>query len=228
MKKINITIRGDNEFVIQEAFKTLRTNIQFCGQDTKVIGITSYGENEGKTTICLSIGKSFAELGKRTLIVDADMRKSVIVGRNTDTNNAVGLSEVLTGLTTLDNSIYSTQYTGLDILFAGKYPPNPVELLNGKYFASIINAAREFYDYILIDSPPIGMVIDASVIATQCDGMIFVIGNPRVHYGQLLDSVEQIRKSKCRILGVVRNFTLPNGGRYYKKGVYYKSAYGKK
>lgn len=213
---------GCDNFAVQEAYKTLRTNIQFCGKDIKVIGLTSYGENEGKSTVCLSIGKAFAELGKKVLVIDADMRKSVMAGRNAGIKNARGLSEVLTGLTTLDNCIYSTQYDGLDVFMAGKYPPNPVELLGGKYFASIISAVRDFYDYIFIDTPPLGQVIDASVIATQCDGMILVIGNANVHYRQLQGTVEQLRKSNCRILGVIRNFVSPKNKGYYKKGYYGK------
>lgn len=186
--------------------------------DIKVIGFTSYGENEGKSTICLGVGKSFSELGKKVLVVDADMRKSVMAGRNSDAKNVQGLSEVLTGITTLDNCIFSTQYKGLDVFFAGKYPPNPVELLGGKYFASIITALKEFYDYIIIDTPPLGQVIDASVIATQCDGMILVIGNQRTHAGELLATVAQLRKSNCRVLGAVRNFVSHDGkGYYYKK-----------
>ena len=155
MEKITVKIPGDGNFAVEEAYKTLRTNIRFCGMDIKVIGFTSYGENEGKSTICLGVGKSFSELGKKVLVVDADMRKSVMAGRNSDAKNVQGLSEVLTGITTLDNCIFSTQYKGLDVFFAGKYPPNPVELLGGKYFASIITALKEFYDYIIIDTPPL-------------------------------------------------------------------------
>ncbi len=222
MEKINITMPGDDNFIVEEAYKTLRTNIQFCGKDLKVIGLTSYGENEGKSTVCLGIGKSFSELGKKVLVIDADMRKSVMAGRNANVKNAKGLSEVLTGLTTLDNCIYSTQYEGLDLFVAGKYPPNPVELLSGKYFSSIISAVRDFYDYIFIDTPPLGRVIDASVIATQCDGMILVIGNANTHYRQLQGTVEQLRKSDCRVLGVVRNFVSYREGGYYRKRYYGK------
>ena len=205
MEKITVKIPGDGNFAVEEAYKTLRTNIRFCGMDIKVIGFTSYGENEGKSTICLGVGKSFSELGKKVLVVDADMRKSVMAGRNSDAKNVQGLSEVLTGITTLDNCIFSTQYKGLDVFFAGKYPPNPVELLGGKYFASIITALKEFYDYIIIDTPPLGQVIDASVIATQCDDDT---GHRQSAHARRRapETVAQLRKSNCRVLGAVRNF----------------------
>ena len=217
MEKINLTLSGQDDFFTIEAYKTLRTNIQFCGKDIRVIGVTSCTENEGKTTIALNIAKSFSELGKRVLVVDADMRKSVMAGRNTDAKDGVGLSEVLTGLSQLGDSLYATQYPGLNILFSGKYPPNPVELIGGKYFGAAIEALKNVYDYIFVATPPLGQVIDASIAATQCDGMILVIGNTKLHVKQIQDTVEQLKKSGCPILGAVRNHAGSDGHGYYRK-----------
>ena len=97
--KTTLKLPGKKDFFTQEAFKTLRTNLQFCGQDICTVVITSCNENEGKTTITLQLAKSLAELDKRVLVIDADMRKSVMAGRNTTAENPAGLSEVLTGLT---------------------------------------------------------------------------------------------------------------------------------
>ena len=140
MGKITLKLPGEKDFFTQEAFKVLRTNLQFCGQDVQVISITSCDENEGKTTVSLQLARSLAELGKNVLIIDADMRKSVMAGRNTDAKDIVGLSEVLTGMVKLKDAIYSTQYPTLQLIFAGKYPPNPVELLIGKYFVIVKNS----------------------------------------------------------------------------------------
>ena len=221
MKKITLTIPGVDNYYLQEAYKTLRTNILFCGSEIKTIGFTSSAENEGKTTVVLGIAKSFAELGQRVIILDSDMRKSVMAGRNSDVEDPVGLSEVLTGMETLGDSIYSTQYQGLDVLFSGKYPPNPVELLNGKYFGAVIDALKKVYSYIFIDTAPLGRVVDASVVATKCDGMILVIGDPKVHSSQLQDTVEQLKKSDTQILGVVRNRVSDGDKTYYKKSYKY-------
>ena len=130
--KTTLKLPGKKDFFTQEAFKTLRTNLQFCGQDICTVVITSCNENEGKTTITLQLAKSLAELDKRVLVIDADMRKSVMAGRNTTAENPAGLSEVLTGLTSVKECLYQTQYENLSIMFAGKYPPNPVELLSGQ------------------------------------------------------------------------------------------------
>lgn len=225
---ITLTLPGENEYFTQEAYKTLRTNIQFCGKKIKVIAMTSVNENEGKTTISFHVGKSFAELGKRVLVIDADMRKSVAAGRNTTASNPNGLSELLTGLKSFEECIYPVADTTMDIILSGPYPPNPVELLNGESFARLIDDAREVYDYIILDTPPLGFVIDAAVVATKCDGVIMVLGSSKVHYKQAKELVEQIQKSGSKILGVVRNHRRKNEkGYYYRNKGYYRRSYKK-
>ena len=220
MEKLELKLVGTDDYFTQEAYKVLRSNIQFCGQDIKVIMLTSCHANEGKSTLSLHLGKNFADLGKRVLIIDADMRKSVMAGRNTNAKSPKGLSEVLTGLAELEECIYPTQYENLNLLFAGKYPPNPVELLSSKHFAGLIATAREMFDYVIIDTPPLGMVIDAAVVAPQCDGTAIVFSQ-KVKYSQAKNVIEQLQKSNSKILGVIRNKV--GGGR--KKGYYYSNKY---
>ena len=225
MEKINLTLPGTDDFFTQEAYKTLRTNLQFCGQDIKTVTVTSCNEDEGKTTICLQLAKSMAELKKRVLVIDADMRKSVMAGRNTSAKNPKGLSELLTGIAGMDECVYKTQYDNFQIIFAGTYPPNPVELLSGKYFTSLLDASKEIYDYIFLDTPPLGSVIDAAVVAAKCDGTILVMSDNRVHSKQAQEVVSQLQKSDSKILGVVRNNILKSrGSYYYKKGRYQKNS----
>ena len=220
MQSTILKLPGANDFFTQEAFKALRTNLQFCGQDIHTVVITSCNENEGKTTITLQLAKSLSELDKRVLVIDADMRKSVMAGRNTSVEAPVGLSEVLTGLVAVKDCLYTTQCENLSIMFAGKYPPNPVELLGGPYFESLLQEARKVYDYVLIDVPPLGSVIDAAVVAAKCDGTILVISDNQVRYRQAIEVAEQLKKSGSKILGVVRNNIKKKEGGYYKK--YYK------
>ena len=222
-----LKLDGTDDFFTQEAYKTLRTNLQFCGADVRVIALTSCNENEGKSTISLNLGKSLAELGKQVLVIDADMRKSVMAGRNTNAKNPAGLSEILTGMISIGEGIYSTQYENLHIIFAGKYPPNPVELLNGKYFAALLKECRRVYDYVIIDTPPLGMVIDAAVIAPLCDGTAIVMAENRVRSKQALELMAQLKKSDCKILGVIRNQVGGSKSGYYKKSDKYTAAYGK-
>lgn len=143
------------------------------------------------------------------------MRKSVMAGRNTNAKKVIGLSEVLTGMVKLEDAIYFTQYPNFQIIFAGKYPPNPVELLSGKYFKTLLAETRKVYQYVIVDTPPLGRVIDAAVIAPSCDGSILVIGKTSVHYRQAQEVVAQLEKSGSKILGIVRNNTNKKGGGYY-------------
>ena len=223
MRKVKISLPGNNDYMTEEAYRTLRTNLQFCGRDKKVIAFTSCMENEGKSTIALHVAKSFAQLNKRVLLIDADMRKSVLLGRNTDAQDMKGLSELLTGIETINNCMCSTQYKGLKIIFAGTYPPNPVELLNGQYFERFIKKMREIFDYIIIDTPPLGIVVDAAVITVHCDGAVLVMGDRKINAQMAVDVADQIKRSGCKLLGVVKNNTRSGIGRYG----YRYSRYGK-
>lgn len=229
MNKTELKLLGTEDFFIQEAYKVLRSNVQFCGQNIRTIGITSCYENEGKTTVALNLGKCFSELEKKILIIDADMRKSVILGRNSSSKDVKGLSELLTGLATFDECVYETQYPSLNIIFAGKYPPNPVELLSTTNFTELLAFVKEEYDYVIIDLPPLGAVIDAAVVAPQCDGVALIVSNDNVRYSTAQEVIAQLKTSKSKILGVIRNNTnKKNKGEYrygYKR--YYRRYYGK-
>jgi capsular exopolysaccharide synthesis family protein len=215
MNQIKLNLPGQDDYFTQEAMKTLRTNLQFCGQDIRVIMLTSVGENEGKSTVALSLAQSFSDLGKKVLIIDADMRKSVMAGKNTTAKKPKGLSEVLNGLSKVENVICHVENSMVDVIFAGLYPPNPVELLSGKYFEYLVTTMRKEYDYIIVDTPPLGRVVDAAVIAQSCDGAVLLIGHNKVPYRDAQEVVNQIKKSNCKMLGVVRNNSTVNTHSYY-------------
>ncbi len=228
MKNVNIKLLGEDNYLTQEAYKTLRTNIQFCGQDIKVIAVTSCNENDGKSSIALQMAKSFSEINRTVLLLDADMRKSVLASRNSDGVDICGLSEVLSGMNSLQDCIYSTQYEHLFVLFAGQYPPDPVELLNSKQFEKVIEVTRKTFDYIIIDTPPLGMVIDAAVITTHCDGAAIVISDKKTRIAVAQDVVNKIKSSGCRVLGVIHNNKKKKPGHGYgygrKKYYYYRNS----
>lgn len=228
MEKITLKLLGSDNYFVQEATKTLRTNVQFCGQNVKVITVTSCQASEGKSTVTLHLAASLAELNKRVLVIDADMRKSVMAGRNTSARRPAGLSEVLSGMAKLKDCLYEVDGTTLHILFAGQYPPNPVELLSSEYFDTLLEEARKVYDYILIDSPPLGPVIDAAVIAPKSDGVVLVMDAGQVRCSQAREVVEQLRKSKSKILGTVLNNVRKSGSGYYKYKYKSDRYYGKK
>ena len=150
-----------------EAYKTLRTNIEFSGSDKKVIVFTSCTPNEGKSTVSMGLAASLAEGGKRVLFVDADLRKSVLVGRHRVTGEVKGLTHFLSGQADVKEVILRTQEPNLFVTFAGPVPPNPAELLGSRRFEAFLDGARQAYDYVIIDAPPLGNVIDAAIIAKK-------------------------------------------------------------
>ena len=223
MSVVSLEVAGKGNYYVEEAIKVLRTNIQFSGNDMKVIMFTSCGENEGKTTVALHVAKSFAELGKKVLFIDADMRKSMVAVRNAKAGVTKGLSEVLTKQETISDCLIKIEDSSLMMLLAGTVPPNPVELLNGKSFDNLISATRSSFDYVIIDTPPLGIIVDAAVVADKCDGCVLVIGNKRNTVKREKEVISMIRKTDCKILGAVRNYSRSNGDRgYYKKYKQYK------
>ena len=223
MQSIKLRLPGADDFFTEEAYKVLRTNLQFCGQDVKVIAITSCNENDGKSTIALHVAKSFSELGKKVLVIDADMRKSVIAGRHTSVKGPAGLSEVLSGLEQVTECVYETQIPGLHLMFSGQYPPNPVELLSSSRMKKALDTARKVYDYVILDLPPVGEVTDAMAIAKETDGILLVVRQNYCDRNVLVDTARQFDFINSKILGVVFNCTSEHSGNYGKG--YYKHYY---
>ncbi len=224
-----VTLRNvSQDYRTKESYKTLRTNIEFSGEDKRVIVFTSCTPSEGKSTVSLSLAESLAEGGKKVLFIDADLRKSVLAGRHHVTGDMRGLSHYLTGQATLDEVIKQTQEPNLRVIFAGVLPPNPAELLGGKKFEKLLNQSRKEYDYVIIDAPPLGSVIDAAVIARSCDGAVLVIATKTVSYQFARQIEDQLEKAGCPILGVVMNKVDMKQDKYYGRyyGKYYGEYYG--
>lgn len=203
-----------------EAYKTLRTNIEFSGSDKKVIVLTSSTPNEGKSTVSLGLAAALCEDGKRVLFIDADLRKSVLIGRHKVTQEVRGLSHYLSGQAEMNDVVCRTQETGLFVIFAGVVPPNPSELLGQKQFEDLVQKAKAMYDYVIIDAPPLGSVIDAAIIARVCDASVFVVAANMVSYKFVRSVKEQLEKTGCPIIGVVLNKVDMKKSRLY--GKYYE------
>ncbi len=202
---LNIKLVSEKSYQISEAFKTLRTNLLFCGRDVKSIAVTSSIPNEGKSVISLEIAASLAKLDKKVLFVDADMRKSVLKKRH-KAPAVPGLSQFLSGQATLEEVVCTTQLPTLEVILCGFYPPNPVELLTSEHFQKFIDEMKEKYDYIIIDTPPIGAVIDAAIIAKISDGTVLIVAKDKVSYRFAQSGRDQLIKAGGKFLGVVLNF----------------------
>jgi capsular exopolysaccharide synthesis family protein len=213
------------EFSVNEAYKTLRTNIQFCGKDIKTICITSSLPNEGKTVVAFRLATALAESGKKVLFIDADLRKSVIVNRLKTSHGANGLSQYLSGMSSLEEIIHKTNLENVEIIFTGILPPHPSEMLGNEEFKNLVRNQREAYDYIIIDTPPLGVVIDSANVAEICDGTILVIESCKISYRLIQRVLKQLMTGKSRILGAVLNKANIYGKGY--KENYYGTYYGR-
>lgn len=223
MKEVTIT-RQDLDYNSNESYKSLRTNLLFCGEDKKVIAITSCTPNEGKSTVSLNLALSLADSGKKVLFIDADLRKSVLTGRTEVAGEIIGLSSMLSHQAAVEDIIYGTNFPGFHIIYAGQVPPNPAELLGGNYFKRFLQAVRKVYDYVIINTPPLGSVIDSAVIADECDGSIIVMESGVISYRFAQEVKVQLQKCKCPILGVILNKVDMSKQGYY--GKYYGKYYG--
>ncbi|MGI6441716.1 MAG: polysaccharide biosynthesis tyrosine autokinase [Peptoniphilaceae bacterium] len=224
METVSINKITKKNFQVEESYKALRSNIIFSGTDIKVIGITSCQPDEGKSSISLNLAVSMAELGKRVIFLDGDLRKSVLLGRYRINKPIKGLTHYLSGLNSIEDIIYSANVDNLHLIFSGQIPPNPSELLDSKGFSVLISYLRENYDYIFIDTPPLGVVIDAAIIAKNCDGMALVIEANAINYKFAQKVQAQLEKTGTKILGVILNKVDMSEKGYY--GEYYGKYYG--
>ena len=219
---------AENNYQQKEAYKTLRSNVEFSGQDVRAISITSCTPGEGKTSVAMALARAFAEAGKKTVLVDADMRKSVMVGRYKTGTVRLGLTHCLVGREKLSSVICETDVPNLYIVFSGPVPPNPSELLGGRIFGKVLDNMKNVFDYVIIDTPPLGSVIDAAVVSKQCDGTIMVIEDNAISYRFAQRVKDQLDKAGAKLLGVVLNKVDMSGKGYYGHyGNYYGRYYGK-
>ena len=222
MQTVNFNAIEKLDFRTKESYKTLRTNLEFSGRDRKVISVTSCTPNEGKTSVSFQLALSVAEGGKRVVLVDADLRKSVLKGRYKTNASRYGLSHYLSGQASIADVTCKTNIENFYVIFCGPVPPNPAELLGTNNFKVAMDKLKTVYDYIIVDTPPLGSVIDGAVIANECDGSIVVISANEVSRRFAKKVIEQLKRTNCPILGVILNkVDTKNGsyGKYYGKEV---------
>lgn len=189
-----------------ESFKSLRANLEFCGKDYRVIALTSSIPSEGKSTISFQLAYQLALSGKKTLFIDADMRKSMFAEKFAIAKERrQGLSEILAGKFTVDECLHNTTIDNLYILLSGNFPPNPAELLSSSAFPTLVAQLREQYDYVIVDTPPLASVIDSAIIGKECDGVIVVIGSDLVSRRVVSRVCQQLERANCKVLGAVVN-----------------------
>lgn len=217
-----------SEFFIREAYKTLRTNVTFslAGEEAcKVVLVTSAMKSEGKSITSLNLAISYAQMNKRVLLIDCDLRRPKL-SRLLDIRGGVGLSNILVSPELKAKAILDTHVPGLQVILAGDVPPNPSELLGSARMQRLVEELRKSYDYIILDTSPVNMVTDASVLIPYCSGVLVVVRAGQSDRGALRSAVEQLEYSQAKILGFVLNGVDMERRGKYSYGKYRRYGYG--
>ena len=210
----------------EEYYNALRTNIQLSGNNLQVISITSVKPGEGKSTTATNIAWAFARAGYKTLLVDADIRNSVMSGVFKSREKITGLTEFLSGTTDLSHGLCDTNVENLFVVQAGSISPNPTALLQSENFSTMIDTLRKYLDYIIVDTAPIGIVIDAAIITQKCDASVLVTAAGEANRKDVLKAKDQLEQTNKPFLGVVLNKFNTSAEKYGSYGEY--GSYGKK
>lgn len=222
------------DYVCNEAMNTLCTNLSYCGKDIRKIMITSRYAGEGKSYIAMNLLRTFSQLGKRTVLIDVDLRASGIQSDyrlRYSTQSHYGLSEYLSGICGLEEAVYQTNLPNTYMIPAGHEAPNPLQLLDTRLMGELIEQLAEQFDVVLVDTPPVGVLADAVALAKFCDGALLVVGYCKGKQQEIGDAVENIKQTGCKVLGAVFNgvkFNSMSNRHYYYSSERYASHYNKR
>lgn len=202
--------------VMQNAVKTLATNIRFASVDNPVrsIVVTSSIPNEGKSTIAVALSEALASGGKSVLLVECDMRRRTIAGM-LGVHAQNGLYAVLSAQVELEDAVVRTSMRGVSFLDAEPHIPNPVDILGSRRFHSFVESLKSSYDYVIFDTPPLSAFVDAAVIGSVVDGALLVVRRNFVKREAVVSSLEQLKKAGANVLGTVLNYCENERSDYY-------------
>lgn len=202
----NLITLANPKSPISEQYRTIRTNLEFTsiGQKLQMITVTSASNGEGKSTTAANLAVVYAQLGKRVLLIDCDLRKPT-AQLTFNLSSQAGLSTILVGRSSIDRAIQPTGVERLSLLTAGPIPPNPTELVASEQMVALLEDVRRQYDIVILDAPPMMQVADARLLAKVADGTILVIGCENSDRQLVLKAKEQLERTGTHILGLVLN-----------------------
>lgn len=212
-----------SKFAIVEAYKSARTNIMFSlsALDQKSFIVTSYSKGDGKSTASSNLAISFAKLKKKVILIDCDLRRPNI-HNIFKLSNTKGLSDIVGKMATLDETINIDVVPYLDILTSGTIPPNPSELICSPMFTELVNKLKEEYDYVIFDTPPIGVVADTLLLKNFAAGYVIVLRESDTTHGDIEKMLESFKLADTRILGFLKVGCNPKARKRSKNGYYYQ------
>ena len=235
MKKVTIRQSMTLDYAGEEALNTICTNLAFSGRNLRKIVFTSNLQSEGKSWMTMHVLANLAQRGRKVVLVDADMRRSFLMQRYKmeAEGEVLGLAHYLTGQCELEDAIYETNLDGACLIPAGRDVTNPVSLVDTPFFKQMLDTLSEKFDTVIVDTPPIGMVIDAAEIAASCDGTVLVLDYNKTRIREIRECKRQMEQSGTPVLGCIINkvsFATLSAKKYYNKSYYshYRSGYYRK
>lgn len=207
---------SSDALVVQNAAKTLLANIRFASVDrpVKSIVLTSSVPNEGKSTVAYNLAQAIASSGKRTLIVECDMRRRSLADM-IGARARHGIYAVLSGQVELDEALVATSHRNLFFLDSEPHIPNPADILSSQRFRKLVAQMESDFDYVVIDTPPVGTFVDAAIIATLADATALVVRERFVKRAELQNAYDQLKKADANVIGVIMNMCEAESSEYY-------------
>lgn len=221
----NETLSDKSKFAIVEAYKSARSNIMFSlsAEDQKVFAVTSYSKGDGKSTVSSNLAISFSKMERKVLLLDCDLRRPNL-HNIFKLENTIGLSNVIGKMAEFEDVVHRNVLPCLDVLTSGTIPPNPSELLYSPRFRKLVKRLYEEYDYIIFDTPPIGVVADALLLKDLIAGFVIVLRERATTHGDIQNLLESIKLADSKILGFIK-VGCTGGNKGYKKYGYGKYYY---
>ncbi|WP_418742807.1 CpsD/CapB family tyrosine-protein kinase [Enorma massiliensis] len=207
---------SSDALVVQNAAKTLLANIRFASVDrpVKSIVLTSSVPNEGKSTVAYNLAQAIASSGKRTLIVECDMRRRSLADM-VGARARHGIYAVLSGQVELDEALVATSHRNLFFLDSEPHIPNPADILSSQRFRKLVAQMESDFDYVVIDTPPVGTFVDAAIIAAFADATALVVRERFVKRAELQNAYDQLKKADANVIGVIMNMCEAESSEYY-------------
>ena len=222
-EKAKNILTSDSKFAIVEGYKIARTNLVFSltAQNSNCVAVTSWSKGEGKSTATVNLAISFAKMGKRVLLIDTDLRRPNLHNL-LKLKNETGVSDVIGQFGDFETAVHREVVSCLDVLTSGAIPPNPSELLASPYFADLIKTAKETYDYVIMDTPPLGVVADTLLLKDFVGGYVLVVREKITSHGDIERALQSVKLADSKVLGFLKvGCEMRSKGYGYKKYRYH-------
>lgn len=219
------TISDKSKFAIVESYKSARSNIMFSlsADDDKTFAVTSYSKGEGKSTVSANLAISFSKMDKKVLLIDCDLRRPNI-HNIFKLENTTGLSNIIGNMASFEDTVKRDVIPNLDVVTSGTIPPNPSELVISARFVELAHKVKDDYDYVIFDTPPIGVVADALLLKDLVAGYVVVLRERSTTHGDVQNLLESVKLADSKILGFIKVGCTSNKKKG-RRGYYYYQYY---